>query len=936
MVKRKVSLDSGDPPRAGERARPSRTAGARTATAEVIELFFDCGVTYHEVVLPADLPDVVSSFVLVKTGGGTTVRRAAEGEEPDVEIAILEHLHELSNRWVPIPYQLSAQHAVQVFLGGGDPRRPRVLMAVDTLAEAGSSGRHLDPALDEGRPFRPLDRGESASFLDHPETRGLLQRLESAGVDRAAFKLAALIDALGPALPRIKLARVDPATSIPVSLVLDLGNSRSTAVLVERRDKGLFAIPLTMRSSASPFEVSEETFDSRITFLPAPFDKAAAPVAVGASFALPSIARMGREALDRALETPHRYLSSLSGPKRYLWDDRPTDERWHFASKIDGEFRPIFGRVLKYVPDARDAAAPTGAAGEGRRAAASPDDGLSLRSDGPSTPADPRYAPRTTMLFALVEILSQAFAQVNAPSYRAFQGKEGNARVLRHVVMTYPSAMRDEEKAVYEALARNAVLLTTHLLHIEPSRRPNWNAQTSAFEPFLFVDEALAAQMVYVYQEIAESFSGLMEDFVSVYAKDKDALRVASVDIGGGTSDVMIAEYRDKLPGTGTSLSVKKLFQDGISVAGDDVCRAILEDIVFSQILQQMPSPASRSKVIHLFGEGDAGHGAAWRTLKAKLVPYFWLPLARCYWAIAEGVEIPGHASDKLYAVGDLFAAFDAPYSAAVVAEADRFLASIAPDFPGMNNLFFRFDRAEIERAIESTLRGPLRKYADIIAQFDVDLLVLAGRTSKLPCVKELFVSEMPVVLPRLKTMASYRVGDWYPSKWRHAGLIKDPKSTVAAGATVLHLASKNRIQGFLLDDVQDIAQKPIYGLYQETEPHIARANELFRKGPVSAPFTYTNGMIIGFRNVDSEEMDGSPLFEVRPKSADVEQALLEDRVSIQFALGKDGTIAIGDVVSQKNVYQFAPDDFVLRLKTITSDRYWLDTGVFRGILRYL
>src|SRR5215467_10248056 len=145
-----------------------------------------------------------------------------------------------------------------------------------------------------------------------------------------------------------------------------------------------------------------------------------------------------------------------------------------------------------------------------------------------------------------------------------------------------------------------------------------------------------------------------MEVVVTVFGHSPpnapQTLRVASVDIGGGTSDVMIAEYEDKLPGSGTSLSIKKLFQDGVSIAGDEVCRAIVEDVVFVQLLQQLGSPVARQKLVHLFGEGDAGHGASFRTLKAKLVPYFWLPLARAYWAVAEGFEIPEHAPDKQYA----------------------------------------------------------------------------------------------------------------------------------------------------------------------------------------------------------------------------------------------------------------------------------------------
>jgi hypothetical protein len=935
VVKRKVSLGGGDAPK-GAVAAPSQ---------ETLDLFFNTGVVFHEVKLAGELPDVVSSFVVMKAQGATApaatqasvtgVRRANPGEEADVEVSALEHIGELSGRWLPVPYQLSCLFAVQVFLGGGDPRSPRILLAIDTVERKASGGRHLDASLDEGRPFRPLDRGELAVFLDHGNTRDLLRKLERGGLDRAPFKIAALLETLLPALPRIRFSRVEPHATVGVSLVVDLGNSRSTAALVESREKGLFSIPLEVRSSLDPFSVSEDTFDSRVTFLPPPFDEAVSTVCVGDSFALPSIVRMGREALDRALETPHRYACTISGPKRYLWDGRPGADKWHFAAKQDGEYKPIFGRILKHVSEEPG--------------------GLGLRADGPSAPADPRYPPRTMMMFAMVEILSLAIAQINSPRYRTFQGKEGSPRVLKNLVLTYPSGMQAEERRVYEALVRNAVLLASHLLNLPEAHRPNWvpaqaqaqaqtQAQAGTFEPFLFVDEALAAQMVYVYQEVAESFAGSMEDLIGVYGRSKTKLRIGSIDIGGGTSDVMIAEYEDKLPGAGTALAVTKLFQDGVSIAGDEVCRAILEDIVFAQLLAQLPSPDARAKVVHMFGDGDGGHGAAWRTLKAKLVPYFWLPLSRAYWSVAEGYQIPGHAPDKLYSVPDIMRLFPAgSWSEAVVAEADKLLGSVAKDFPGIMNLFFRFDREEAERTALGVLREPLRKYADILAQFDVDLIVLAGKTSALPCVYDLFVAELAVAPPRIRRMSSYKVGDWYPSKWREAGFIKDPKSTVTAGATILHMAAKNRLPGFLLDRVETVPMRPIYGLYQETEPHIPRQNELFRAGGAkkagktsSPPFAYTRGMTIGFRNVDSPEMDASPLFEVLPRTADVEQALLEDRVTLSFGLSDDDRVSIDEVTSQRGVYTFGPDDFVLSLRTLTEGRYWLDTGVFKDILKYV
>lgn len=56
---------------------------------------------------------------------------------------------------------------------------------------------------------------------------------------------------------------------------------------------------------------------------------------------------------------------------------------------------------------------------------------------------------------------------------------------------------------------------------------------------------------------------------------------VVLVDIGGGIFDVMIVEYCDLMLGTGIVLLVKKFFQDGILIVGDDVCWVIVEDIVF-------------------------------------------------------------------------------------------------------------------------------------------------------------------------------------------------------------------------------------------------------------------------------------------------------------------------------------------------------------------
>ena len=58
--------------------------------------------------------------------------------------------------------------------------------------------------------------------------------------------------------------------------------------------------------------------------------------------------------------------------------------------------------------------------------------------------------------------------------------------------------------------------------------------------------------------------------------------------------------------------------------------------------------------------------------------------------------------------------------------------------------------------------------------------------------------------------------------------------------------------------------------------------------------------------------------------------------MTLSFGLSDDDRITIEDVTSQRGVYTFGPDDFVLSLRTLTEGRYWLDTGVFKDVLKYV
>ena len=160
-----------------------------------------------------------------------------------------------------------------------------------------------------------------------------------------------------------------------------------------------------------------------------------------------------------------------------------------------------------------------------------------------------------------------------------------------------------------------------------------------------------------------------------------------------------------------------------------------------------MPTPLARRRFVLLFVEGDAGHGATWRTLKAKMVPSFWLPLARCFWAVGEGAELEGHTEGKTYAVQDALRLTGQPaLASAVVAEADAFLSAEVPGWPGLSNLVFRFDAEAVDRAVLRVLREPLY---------------------------------VPVTMPVLRLLETFR------SSRRRAALVLDEFGGVAGVATV-------------------------------------------------------------------------------------------------------------------------------------------------------
>ena len=125
---------------------------------------------------------------------------------------------------------------------------------------------------------------------------------------------------------------------VDVSLVLDIGNSRTCGILIERLPTALTkatlgdAMLLRLRDLARPYLTYSETFESHIELAQPCFGQDDLSEQCRANaFLWPSIVRVGPEAVrlrDQAEGT--EALSGLTSPKRYLFDITAQQQPWRF------------------------------------------------------------------------------------------------------------------------------------------------------------------------------------------------------------------------------------------------------------------------------------------------------------------------------------------------------------------------------------------------------------------------------------------------------------------------------------------------------------------------------------------------------------------------------------------------------------------------------
>jgi hypothetical protein len=798
--------------------------------------------------------------------------------------------------------------------------------------------------------------GQEVAKLQHrAHYLNLLWVMSSGGVQHAGPERPK------PFLPRLRLAPNTagmPVVPVDVDLVVDIGNSRTCGILIEdhpQEPDGLRnSYRLELRDLSQPHRVYDEPFESRLEFLQASFGKQNIAARSGRhdAFVWPTLNRIGPEASRFAAQRRGTEGSTgLSSPKRYLWDEDSYAPGWRFNRAFSrDEVEPSatarpFGDLINDKGEAL----------------------YTLPHEDQIPVFEPRYARSALMTMMLSEVLAQALCQINSVGQRLRMHHSTRPRRLRAIILTVPPSMPLPERQIFSDRARQAVALIWKALgwHPEDAGDEDMEAEL-AWPPFPTMttswDEATCAQVVYLFSEVQTRFGGRPEEFFRTLARWRPGqsekpgrrLRIASVDIGGGTTDLVVTDYAlDDGAGNNVYIQPTQLFRDGVRSAGDDLLLEVVQKLIVPELsrgLEPLLGRGTAPLLSRLIGAERVDVQA--RMLRQQFTLQVLLPLGLAILRAYEEFDPIAGAERTVSTFGERLAAAGAQapspdvlhyFNDAVrlarggAANGGAFDIMDVPLAVDLDALHLRMVNGEFD------VCKRLNALCEVANLYDPDVLLLTGRPSRLPGVQSFIRGLQPVPIDRIVALDRYRAGVWYP--FHRQGLIDDPKTTAVVGA-MLCVLSQGRIPGFYFNvtgfSVPSIAR--FIGRV-DTNSYMSDEDVWFRDVRLDdeqyalprTPIEMRGPSVIGYRQLDSPRWIASPLYALDYANDQARAKLFNSVISVTMELERGAKRRerfrpVQVEIKQGDARSVSRNDLSLKLNTMQGaafrdNAYWLDTG---------
>lgn len=775
-------------------------------------------------------------------------------------------------------------------------------------------------------------------------------------------------------VPTLRL--VDPSKYAPieVDMIVDVGNSRTCGVLVETIPDSATtdlnnSYVLELRDLSRPEQIYREPFESRLEFNKVLFGM---PECIGLSrrsgrrteaFVWPTVVRVGNEAARLAEQSAAASGSTgMSSPKRYLWDMKPRHQEWRYNRPADdpaASEQPVTSGV--FVQYLNEVGTPLEHLKSGR---------LRRERAFKNQPLDPafraHYSRSSLMMFVLSELIAHALVTINSPAQRSERPHSDIPRRLRRVILTVPTAMPLAERKLFRRWAEWARDMLWEALDWrdwQAGRKGARAARTNDYReaPDVRVDwdEASASQLVFLFNEITQKFQGDARFLFRLYGRHRSAhpgresLRIATLDIGGGTTALMVTTYETLGDGATAVIRPHQLFREGFTIAGDDILRAVIERHVLEAVHQALKAAGiqdPKALLSQLFGGDYGGQSELERTLRRLFATQLAMPIGLRLLREYESVDFQkGNLSysrplREYLPEGTQWPAHLAVYVEQAVRQAGIQGFSLA-------TVPLAFDGRALDRTVRGCIGPILADLCEVIHLCDCDLLLLTGRPSRLPAVRGVVLAKMPLSPDRIIALHQYRVSNWYPYR-DPRGLIADPKTTVVIGAMLCALA-EGQLEAFSFrsselrpqSTARFVGEMELSGQILDSKVFFRELNlDSEEEWELMHTFSFEAPLFVGFRQLEAERWPATPFY--RLSFAD-QQAIANARgrlpyqVSVSFmsscrndATGgsaeiDEGEFKIEDVIAADEG-GVKREELTLRLQTLKNQEgYWLDTGIF-------
>jgi len=570
--------------------------------------------------------------------------------------------------------------------------------------------------------------------------------------------------------------------SVNAALVVDLGNTRSFGLVLDDigRPDAMRFYPLRIRDYSAWTDTFTTTgvFQSHICLEmlqtvshpdrggdEARYGRPLSGLRTGAA------ARSLRNQVTAFNPMPGGRVSQIS-PKRFFWDHDPVRYKWMAGCVATSSLVSPSGILFDKWMD-------------------------ELKVPTESMP------PSTLLGAMVVEMFEQAEMQLNDAMDGDGESAQGPRRI-RHVAITYPPAWSRGEREAYQRVIQKHLDAYCDERGLDRARVR------------ISCDEATGTLMAYISNEV-EKFGGQLYDWIvsigSIDAEGNGRARFAVLDIGGGTSDLIMAEVSVIRERLGLHyLQINRFYQDGVLVAGDELLRKVVAGIVLPAVAKAIcPENADARCRLFAFAVSGQRSDEYLKVLRSRWAQSCWFPIAVEIvqaWQDERKINLLEIKNDL-----DLFCK-DCLFFINTVLKLNRvvFTGLGTDDKPNNGEIVKYLQNMPIKREALQAICAEVFSDAAIrfglpIAAARCDRVLLSGKTTEFEDVRNVLKQHIPLPEFKFISFGDYKLAPkWIPVAGRNgSSKLSDVKMTTVMGAA-LELCNERGHQVFGLTSKVTIA----------------------------------------------------------------------------------------------------------------------------------